>query len=60
MNKANLTLIVPLILLTTVVTTPVAVTEGAFARSEKYTGDVGQAASVRNSYLTQLLLPDVT
>jgi hypothetical protein len=53
MNKANLSLIVPLILVAAViVTTPVMVTEDAFARYERHTsGDVSQAASVRNSCL---------
>ncbi len=51
MNSANLTLIVPMILLTAIVMTPVTVTEDSFARYERHTGDVSQAASVRNSCL---------
>ena len=46
MNRANLTLIVPLILIAAVVTTPITVIEDAFAA-----GDLSQAASVSNSCL---------
>ena len=51
MSQANLALIVPLILLAVIVTTPITVTEDAFARNGKHTGGVGQAASVSNSCL---------
>ena len=52
MNKANLALIFPLILLAVIVTTPVTVTEDAFARYGRHAGsDLSQAASVRNSCL---------
>src|SRR5215475_7221046 len=51
MNKANLTLIVALILLAIIVTTPVMIAEDAFARYQRHTGDVGQAASITNSCL---------
>jgi hypothetical protein len=51
-NRVNLTLIISLILLATVVTTPIAVTEDAFARYARHTGgDFSQAASVSNSCL---------
>ena len=52
MNRSNLTLIVSLILLVTVVTTPITVTEDSFARYQRHTGgDLSQAVSVRNSCL---------
>jgi hypothetical protein len=52
MNKANLTLIVPpLILLVVIVIAPITVTEDAFASYERHTGDLSQAASVSNSCL---------
>ena len=38
MNRSNLTLIVSLILLVTVVTTPITVTEDSFARYQRHTG----------------------
>jgi len=51
MNKANLALIVPLVLLAVIVTTPATVTENAFARYQRHTGggDLNQAASITNS-----------
>src|SRR5215831_9604403 len=52
MNSANLTLIVPMILLAVIIVpTPITLTEDVFARYERHTGDVSQAASVRNSCL---------
>jgi hypothetical protein len=52
MNRVNLTLIVPLILLAIIVTTPVMIAEDAFARYQRHTvGGVGQAASITNSCL---------
>ena len=54
MNSANLTLIVPMILLTAIVTTPVTIVEDTFARNGhgKHTGsDLSQAASVSSSCL---------
>ena len=52
MDISNLTLIVSLILLVTVVTTPITVTEDSFARYQRHTGgDLSQAVSVRNSCL---------
>jgi hypothetical protein len=49
---ANLTLIVLLILLAVIVTTPITVTEYVFARYESHTGGgLSQAASVGNSCL---------
>ena len=54
MNRANLALIGPLTLLAAIATTSITVTEDAFARKGRHSGDdLSQAASVRNSYLTQ-------
>ncbi|HEY7079621.1 MAG TPA: hypothetical protein VH500_07970 [Nitrososphaeraceae archaeon] len=54
MNRTSLTLVIPLILLATVVTTPVAITDDAFARNghgKHSGGDLIQAVSVSNSCL---------
>jgi len=51
MDRAILTLIVPLILLAAVVTSSITVTDIAFARIEMHTGDLNQAASISNSCL---------
>ena len=53
MNKTNLTLVISLILLAAIVTTPITVTEDGFARNGNgsHTGDLSQAASVSNSCL---------
>jgi len=52
MNRANLTLLVPLILLAALATTPITVIEDAFAKNGRHAGgDLSQAASVRNSCL---------
>jgi hypothetical protein len=53
MNRANLTLIVPLVLIATIVTTHITVTEDAFARYQRHTGGgIGQAVSITNSCLS--------
>jgi hypothetical protein len=44
-------MVIPLVLLAVIVTTPVTVTEDAFARYERHTGDLSQAASISNSCL---------
>jgi hypothetical protein len=51
MNRTSLTMVIPLVLLAVIVTTPVTVTEDAFARYERHTGDLSQAASISNSCL---------
>lgn len=48
----TISLVIPLILLAALVTTPITVIEDAFARYERHTGgDLSQAASVSNSCL---------
>jgi hypothetical protein len=50
MNRVNLTLIVSLVLLAIIVTTPVMIAEDAFARYQRHSGsDLNQAASITNS-----------
>jgi hypothetical protein len=52
MNRASLALIVPLILIAAIVTTPITIIEDAFAKNGRHTGDeLSQAASVSNSCL---------
>jgi hypothetical protein len=52
MNQTSLTLIVPLILLAAISTTPIITAEDAFAsKFQRHTGGVGQAASITNSCL---------
>lgn len=53
MNRANLILIIPLILLAAIVATPIAVTQDSFARNGngRHTDDLRQAASISNSCL---------
>jgi hypothetical protein len=52
MNRVNLTLIVSLVLLAIIVTTPVMIAEDAFARYQRHSGsDLNQAASITNSCL---------
>ena len=52
MNMACFTLIVPLIVLAALATTPVTVIEDAFARYQRHSGgDLSQAASIINSCL---------
>src|SRR5215467_5668229 len=53
MNRVNLTLIVSLVLLAIIVTTPVMIAEDAFARYQRHSGsDLNQAASINNSCLS--------
>jgi hypothetical protein len=55
MHRANLSIIItmPVLLLVAVVVIPVTVSEDAFARNGRYTGDtISQAASVINECLT--------
>lgn len=54
MNSASLALIVPLILIAAIVTTPITIIEDAFARYERHTGDLSQAASITNSCLNPI------
>ena len=51
MNRANLALIVPLILVAAIVTTPIMIIEDAFARNGRHTDGLSQAASISNSCL---------
>ena len=52
MNRTSLALVFPLILVATVVTTPITVIEDAFAKSGGHNGsDLSQAASITNSCL---------
>jgi hypothetical protein len=55
MHKVNLTVIVPLILLAATVAISVIVSEEAFARDGRYSGDTSQAASVSNECLNPIL-----
>jgi hypothetical protein len=50
-HKANLTLLVPLALFAVIATTPVTVTEDAYAKYERHIGGLSQAASISNSCL---------
>jgi hypothetical protein len=52
MNRTSLSLVIPLILLAALATTPVTVIEDAFARYQRHSGsDLSQAASISNSCL---------
>jgi len=53
MNITSLALVIPLVLLAAIVTTPIVVTEDSFARYERHTGndDPSQVVSISNSCL---------
>ena len=53
MNRTSLTMVIPLVLLATLATTPIMITEDAFAsRYQRHTsGNLNQAASISNSCL---------
>ena len=52
MNRTSLTRVIPLVLLATLATTPIMISEDAFARYQRHTGnDPSQAASISNSCL---------
>jgi hypothetical protein len=57
MHRANLTIIttIPLILLAATVAISVIVSEDAFARNGRYTGDTSQATSISNECLNPIL-----
>src|SRR5215467_15555118 len=53
MNRTSITMVIPLILLATLATTSIMITEDAFGRYERHTGNgnLNQAASISNSCL---------
>jgi hypothetical protein len=52
MNRTGLTTTIPLVLLATLATTPILLTQDSFARYQRHTGgDLNQAASITNSCL---------
>jgi|SRR5215467_3221831 hypothetical protein len=53
MNRIGLTMVIPLVLLATLATAPIMITEDAFARYQRHTGsgNLNQAASITNSCL---------
>jgi hypothetical protein len=55
MNRTGLTMVIPLILLAAIVTTPVMITEYAFARYQRHAdSDLKQVASITNSCLNPI------
>src|SRR5215470_8110563 len=55
MIRTSLTMLISLVLLATLATTPIMITEDAFARYQRHTGaDLSQAASISNSCLNPI------